>query len=110
MKRYIHYALALAFAGWSEGATITGNIQNTSGNPYVTNALFAPLSTPLASGTNLIASTPTNVVASADGSFSVLLKQGNYLVTIGGLRRDSVLVSVPNDSSTYNLNSLITSS
>src|SRR5438105_399388 len=31
-------------------SVITGNIQNTSGNAYATNALFAPLSTPLASG------------------------------------------------------------
>src|SRR5947209_13481366 len=89
-------------------STITGNIQNTSGAAYATNALFAPLSTPLVSGSNIIASTPTNVVAAANGSFSVSLKQGNYLVTIGNLRRDSVLIAVPNDANTYNLNSLIT--
>ena len=88
---------------------ITGNIQNTSGNAYVTNALFAPLSTPLVSGTNIIASTPTNVVAAANGSFSVTLKQGNYLVTLGNLRHDSFTISVPNDANTYNVNSLITS-
>ena len=87
---------------------ITGNIQNTSGNAYVTNALFAPLSTPLVSGTNIIASTPTNVVAAANGSFSVTLKQGNYLVTLGNLRHDSFTISVPNDANTYNVNSLIT--
>src|SRR5205085_11223367 len=89
-------------------SAFSATIQNTSGSAYATNALFAPLSTPLASGNNLIASTSTNVVAAANGSFSVLLKQGNYLVTIGGLRRDSVLISVPNDANTYNLNSLIT--
>src|SRR6267143_6367356 len=99
----------LAFALQTLNAsTITGTIQNTSGNPYVTNALFAPLSTPLASGTNIIASTPTNVVAAANGSFSVTLKQGNYLVTIGNLRRDSFVISVPNDANSYNVNSLIT--
>jgi len=87
---------------------ITGNLQTTSGNPYVTNALFAPLSTPLASGASVIASTQTNVVAAANGDFSVTLKQGNYLVTIGNLRHDSFVISVPNDSNTYNLNSLIT--
>src|SRR5947209_14103773 len=90
-------------------STITGNIQNTSGNAYVTNALFAPLSTPLVSGTNIIASTPTNVVAGANGSFSVTLKQGNYLVTLGNLRHDSFTISVPDDSNTYIVNSLITS-
>ena len=47
-------------------------------------------------------------MAAASGSFSVTLKQGNYLVTIGGLRHDSFVISVPNDANTYNLNSLIT--
>src|ERR1043166_3961462 len=89
-------------------SVITGNIQNTSGDAYATNALFAPLSTPLASGIYTIASTATNVVAAANGSFSVTLKQGNYLVTIGNLRRDSFVISVPNDANTYNVNSLIT--
>src|ERR1043166_4559890 len=100
----------LDFGLWTNSlaAVITGNLQNTSGNPYATNALFAPLSTPLASGTYTIASTPTNVIAAADGAFSVTLKQGNYLVTIGNLRRDSFVIAVPNDSNTYNLNSLIT--
>src|SRR5207249_3068714 len=92
----------------SSASTITGTIQNTSGNAYATNALFAPLSTPLASGNNIIVSTPTNVVAAANGTYSVVLKQGNYLVTFGGVRRDSVLISVPDDANTYNLNSLIT--
>src|SRR5207245_4749240 len=73
---------------------ITGNLQTTSGNPYVTNALFAPLSTPLASGASVIASTQTNVVAAANGDFSVTLKQGNYLATIGNLRYDSSVISV----------------
>src|SRR5258708_1048074 len=70
-------------------STITGTIQNPIGNPYANNALFAPLSTPLASGNNIIASTPTNVVAAANGTFSVSLLQGDYLVTFGGLHRDS---------------------
>src|SRR5207248_9588469 len=110
--------LILSFVLWTSGfgpgtpsasaATITGNLQTTSGNPYITNALFAPLSTPLASGTNIIASTPTNVLAAGNGSFSLVLKQGNYLVTIGNLRHDSFIISVPNDVNSYNLNSLIT--
>jgi hypothetical protein len=99
---FVYFVVSLS------ASTITGTIQNTSGNPYATNALFAPLSTPLASGNNIIASTPTNVVAAANGTYSVTLLQGNYLVTFGGLHRDSVLISVPNDANTYNLNSLIT--
>jgi len=70
--------LALCTPSPSRAATISGNLQTTSGNPYVTNALFAPLSTPLASGTNIIASTPTNIVAGANGSFSLTLKQGTW--------------------------------
>jgi hypothetical protein len=49
------------------------------------------------------------VVAGANGSFSVTLKQGNYLVTLGNLRHDSFTISVPDDSNTYIVNSLITS-
>ena len=53
---------------WTSSASIiTGNLLTTSGNAYVTNALFTPLSTPLASGLNTIASTSTNVLAAANG-------------------------------------------
>src|SRR6476619_1971702 len=69
---YLFYAQTL------DASTITGNIRNTSGSAYATNALFTPLSTPQADGTTVIASTQTNVIAAVDGSFSVLLKQGNY--------------------------------
>src|SRR6185369_7164417 len=86
-------------------STITGTVINTSGGSYPTNVLFAPLSTPLASGNNTIASTPTNILTAPNGTFSVTLKQGNYLATIGNLRRDSLLISVPNDANTYNINS-----
>src|ERR1043166_3858207 len=90
-------------------STITGNLQTTSGNAYVTNILFAPQSTPLASGIKTIASTETSVVTAATGIFSVTLLQENYLATIGNLRHDSILISVPNDANSYNINSLITS-
>src|SRR5260221_24002 len=98
--------LCLLTSGFA--STITGNLQNPSGAAYATNALFAPLSTPLATGNNIIASTQTNVVAAANGSFSVVLQQANYLVTIGSVHKDSFVISVPNDSNTYNINSLIT--
>src|SRR5438067_2394744 len=91
----------------AEASSITGNLRNTSGNPYATNALFTPLSTPQADGANIIASTPTNVIAAADGSFSVTLKQGNYKVNIGNVPNDTFVISVPNDSSTYSLTALI---
>src|SRR5205823_1783939 len=91
----------------AQASTITGNIRNTSGNPYATNALFTPLSTPQADGTTIIASTPTNVIAAGDGSFSVTLKQGNYKVNIGNVPNDTFIISVPNDASTYSLTALI---
>src|SRR5438045_7743658 len=91
----------------ARSSTITGNIRNTSGNAYATNALFTPLSTPQADGANIIASTPTNVIAATDGSFSVTLKQGNYKVNIGNVPNDTFVISVPNDSSTYSLTALI---
>src|SRR5258706_3372958 len=104
-------ALAMTFVLTSviaaQASTINGNIRNTSGNPYATNALFVPLSTPQADGGNIIASTPTNVIAAADGSFSVALKQGNYKVNIGNVPKDTFVISVPNDSSSYSLTALI---
>ena len=99
----------LFFSLPARASTIIGNIRNTSGNAYATNALFTPLSTPQTDGTTVIASTQTNVMAAADGSFSVLLKQGNYKVNIGNLPSDTFLISVPNDSATYNITALITS-
>src|SRR5947209_19258264 len=77
-------------------STITGNIQNTSGAAYATNALFAPLSTPLLSGSNIIASTPTNVVPAANASFSLTLKQGNSLFSIANLSPDPISTPIPN--------------
>src|ERR1043166_3108614 len=90
-------ALSAFFAVNLSASTITGNLLNTSGTAYATNILFAPLSTPLTSGSSIIASTPTNILAAVNGDFAVTLKQGNYLATIGNLRRDSVLISVPDD-------------
>ena len=86
----------------AQASTISGNIRNTSGNAYATNALFTPLSTPQADGANIIASTPTNVIAATDGSFSVILKQGNYKVNIGNVPNDTFVISVPNYAVWYN--------
>lgn len=101
------WLIFLSCALAASASTITGNIRDTSGNAYATNALFTPLSTPQADGANIIASTPTNVIAASDGSFSVTLKQGNYKVNIGNVPNDTFVVSVPNDSSTYSLTALI---
>jgi hypothetical protein len=94
----------------ARGSTINGTLWNTGGNGLATNALFAPLSTPQADGTAIIASTATNVIANSVGAFTVVLKQGNYKVTIGNNAKDSFVIAVPNDSATYNLTALITSS
>lgn len=89
-------------------STVTGNLITSTGNPYVTNILFTPLSTPLVAGSLTIASRPTNVITASDGSFSVPLKNGNYLVNLGQFRKDSFFIAVPNDNNSYSLNSLIT--
>src|SRR2546421_8684067 len=72
-KPVLFFLSFVSFVVSFPAATITGTIQNTSGAAYATNALFAPLSTPLASGNNIIASTTTNVTAAANGTFSVVL-------------------------------------
>jgi hypothetical protein len=99
--------LMLLLAGAVQGSTITGNLRDTSGNAWATNALFAPLSTPQADGTTTIGSTQTNVLTDGAGAFSVVLKQGDYKVTLGKLSRDSFIISVPNDANSYNINDLI---
>src|SRR6266516_4551782 len=78
-------ALALALAPALPASTINGTLRDTQGNAYATNALFVPLSTPMADGTTLIGSTKTNVLADGTGAFSLLLKQGNYKVTLGNV-------------------------
>jgi len=49
------------------------------------------------------------VIAAPTAAFPSRFLQGNYLATIGNLRHDSILISVPNDANSYNINSLITS-
>lgn len=89
-------------------ATVTGLLSTASSNPYATNLLFTPVSTPLVNGNSLIGSAPSNVLASSAGVFSVALKAGDYRVNIGELKRDTFIISVPTNSATYNITDLIT--
>lgn len=94
----------------SQGATVTGLLSTASSNPYATNVLFLPWSTPLVSGNLLVGSAGTNVLADAGGAFSVTLKAGDYRVNVGELRRDTFFISVPTNIATYNITTLITNS
>lgn len=100
---------ALSLLSTGRAATVTGNIVNTTGSPLSTNITFAPLSTPQVNGSNTIASTITTVTSADNGAFSTTLNAGDYKVTIGGAARDSFIITVPTNSATYPLNSLITS-
>jgi hypothetical protein len=93
----------------ASAATITGTIVNTVGTPLATNITFTPLSTPQVNGTNLISSTINSVTSSANGGFTNVLNAGDYKVTIGGAARDSFIITVPTNSGTFQMNTLITS-
>lgn len=76
-------------------ATITGNVKDTRLAPTVTNVVFVPLSTPMASAPSVIFSSAQTAVTDANGDFALTLAPGNYKVTIGSNALDSFLISVP---------------
>jgi|GEM_PF-5303323 len=106
--------LLLIFAGIapssSSAATIYGNISEVGLTPARTNILFAPLSTPLKSGSSIIISRPLTITTSTDGGFTNSLFAGDYRVAIGGIQRDSFIIAVPTNDATYNWTVLITNS
>ncbi|EEF62094.1 carboxypeptidase regulatory-like domain-containing protein [Pedosphaera parvula] len=93
----------------SLGATITGTIVNTAGLPLATNITFTPLSTPQVNGTNLVSSTINTITSSPNGGFTNILNAGDYKVTIGAAARDSFVITVPTNSGTFQMSTLITS-
>jgi len=103
-----HWSLVIPVSA-STNRVVTGNLLLISGSPAITNLLFTPLSTPLKNNdTNLVVSTPTNVICDSLGAFSVKLNPGDYYVSIGSSQRDKFYISVPNAPGTYALTSLIT--
>ena len=80
-------------------ATITGLIKHPTGLVRAVEVLFYPLSTPMVEGAVLITTSEPKVATSlVDGTFSIVLEQGDYRVVIG---EDAVQIAVPNDEATH---------
>jgi hypothetical protein len=87
-------------------ATVTGTIKDPTGTTTsLAKVQFQPLSTPLTIGASIITTTAQSAVADTNGFFTISLQPGDYTVLIGS--RDRFNISVPNDSNTYNLTTLI---
>jgi hypothetical protein len=90
----------------SRAATVTGTIQNATGTGYAARLNFVPLSNPQVLTNNLLTGETINKTCAANGTFTIVLQQGDYRVQVDN--RDRFLISVPNDTNTYQLPALIT--
>lgn len=95
----------------ASASTVTGNTIDIIGSAQAgLRLIFTPRSTPtFDSDGSLIITQPRGVVTDASGDFSVVLKAGDYNVTINNAR-DSLIISVPNDDASYNIRDLVTGS
>lgn len=92
----------------TQAATVTNKLVNVQGSPKQTNVVFTPLSTPLPDGSqDLILSEQQTATSDTNGNYSIVLRAGDYQVKNGGLNRDTLVISVPNDTNTYGFNALI---
>jgi hypothetical protein len=86
-----------------QAATISGLVITPEGTPYTSIISFFPLSNPQIEGGAVI-TRRTITLTATNGVFSVNLEQGNYRVVADG--QNAILISVPNDGGTYNLQHL----
>jgi len=90
----------------AHAATVTGTIQNATGTGYAARLSFVPLSNPQVLTTNLLSGQVINKTCAANGTFTITLQQGDYRIQIDNA--DRFLISVPNNTNTYQLTALIT--
>jgi hypothetical protein len=101
----LSFALCLSLPA----ATVTGTLQDVGLAPVVTNLVFTPLSTPTSSGSSIIIfSKPKTITTTALGAFSTNLAAGDYKVQIGLISKDSFLISVPTNETSYSWVALAT--
>lgn len=86
---------------------VTGTLTLANGSAYVGDIVFRPLSTPLAASPNLVISPDIKVTTDAEGDFSVSLAVGEYKVYLGLADTLGLWISVPDDSLSYSILSLI---
>jgi hypothetical protein len=96
----------LCFCFGALASTVTGTFTDTTGTAVVgAKIVFQPLSNPQVTGGTIIGSGNSTVTTTSGGAFTATLKQGDYNVLVNG--RDRFQISVPNDSATYSIQSLI---
>lgn len=88
-------------------STVTGTLKLANGSAYVGDLIFRPQSTPLAASPDLILSPDVKVTTDAQGEFSVSLAVGEYKVYLGLADTAGLWISVPDDTLSYSILSLI---
>lgn len=88
--------------------TVTGTIYDSKGTirPSVPTR-FTPMSTLQPETAGVLTSTVIDVVADTNGAFSVVLKHGAYLWSVGYNKRDKAVVVVDDSAATADVRSLI---
>ena len=94
--------------------TITGTILDATGNGVSALVAFESLSTPLVLANGLvIADSAFYIRCHSDGTFSVNLEPGNYLVVVSAsqkIEQCSFNISVPNSGGPYTIDQITTTS
>ena len=88
--------------------TVTGTILDSHDNPLHALITFTPTSTPyIKTGGGLITSNPIQLKSNAaDGTFSVTLEAGAYMVTIAANPSININIVIPNSGGPYTIDQL----
>jgi hypothetical protein len=88
-------------------ATVIGTLKKVSGQLFCGVITFTPQETPVAvAGNTVVVGRELEVLVGSDGTFSTQLAAGRYKFTVEG---ETVYITVPQGSGSYNLTTLIDS-
>lgn len=91
-------------------ATIQGVLKSTDGSLLQTQIEFESISAPTVGSGYVVSATKKLLSSDPVGAFSVQLEAGDYYVRwFNGTVRSQIIISVPDTSSTYQIEDLITS-
>ena len=90
------------------GAELYGQFLNANSTPYTNEVLFRALSTPLNANPRIIAGGDFRVTPDTNGNFTLQLQPGDYRV-FSRLDSKGFVISVPDTTNSYLINSRITS-
>jgi len=111
MKTLFACLLLLLAVSFAHAATVTGTLEDVSGNAVQTRITFDSISAPISDPPNTIVRTRVVLTNDTDGTFSVTLAQGNYAVRIGSTQvtgfDSQFSIYVPAGAGTYDLTDLV---